>query len=1133
MMDSSAEIWLTITNALLATAVCSAVVFLTGLALCSLSQITPAVRCSLFRIATVVGVFPLCLIFLPVAGTSSTGGRAESAMAVQQPLVHPPSVQPFRQEIAETVASGPTDLTHGNDASSERGRTGFEPTDTKLKRPTVVNLHESEERSTASAGFEVAATSTSISLDKPNRRSWRVSPQSGRAIAVTWIVVTVTLLLRPLLGVVVGIRYWRRHLRPADCMVASGLSVSRSIRTAFNESVVVPIVVGILRPIIVIPVELRDASPASLQMVMQHELNHIRRHDIFWNILINLIVAVIWFQPLAWVVRHRHRMEQENACDDAVLGHGHRAHEYALLLTELAQAAKTRMLAGYSFVSMAGRRPIEQRIHLILDSTRRRTTSDRERFLWSSGYWVVAVLLSVVLPVVIPGVRAAEGFAEPVEKSNRPNASQSIEPDKIPTESTAKAEAVRDVPDGFKAFRGRIVDESEAGVEGANVYLEGRNQKVPTAISGRDGWFEMLVPLQPDVRREWVFVRAEHSPTKRIGIYSFQMADDEIFLERLRPQGTPLKPMTVRLLKTHLQPVQVVDKQGVPVGNAFVGFSSGMIVTSATRTDQDGFAQLPVISDSRQGTGRIFALTESHGLEFQKYDPDSNTTVELVLDVFRPFAMQFRCPQLPEREEQIPSDFVASEESFSTEPLVNVPILPEGLRGRDAEWFYCGAFLCSQLCESLCPQTDESGNLTISWMPKWASTAGINYCVADQNFWWQKRFNESIEAGDGIIDRLVELKGKVISVDGKPVSAASVTLQGHSLLSNGYLIPFQRIRMTDDSGKFSFLAPTRHRYMVHAEMPGQVSTAFETDLLAGTQRDFISLVEAKRIVLSFSGTNLIRGCVTSGPDRTPLRNRTVTLTRRSDVANNWRFTEPRVYSRPNAENRIATKVQTDDNGSFSIQAADGSWYIEDPYAADYFRFSASDGFAIEKNFHSDTKTLLQVNTIDRASGRPVSASVEIWGNHRPGSSDSAHLVSLGPHIIQASAAEGTGFIFWDGKSHEITMPLAPRVSLRGQLVNGTGEPALNRSVRYIIYPSVPEGSELPADFSSFISGSISCNEDGSFELKDVIQNCKCEILLTADEGKEWAQQQWDVAATVCPVVSDPIDLGKLTVPNVR
>ena len=408
----------------------------------------------------------------------------------------------------------------------------------------------------------------------------------------------------------------------------------------------------------------------------------------------------------------------------------------------------------------------------------------------------------------------------------------------------------------------------------------------------------------------------------------------------------------------------------------------------------------------------------------------------------------------------------------------------------------------------------------------------MDYCVADQHFWSQRSFNKTIESNEVIIDRLVEMKGKVIGADQKPAAGVSVTLQGHSLLQY-HFHPFERVRMTDDSGQFSFLAPTRHHYMVHAEIPGHFSTAFETNLLAGAQLDFYSLFEATRIELSFSGTNQIRGCVTSGKDRTPLRNRTLmTITRRADPNNKSLLHEPRVYSRSNFTNRVGAAVQTDENGCFSLLAADGSWVIEDPFTGIPLQFSASDGFTIERDFHSDTKTLLQVNTTDQASGQPVSAGVEIWGN-RPGSSDSAHLVSLSPHVIQASGLNGAGFIFWDGKSHEITIPLAPRVSLRGQLVDSSGKPASNRSVRYIIYPSVPEGSEVPADFSSFISGSISCNEDGSFELKDVIQNCKCEILLTPDEGKEWAKQQWDVAATVCPDASDAIDLGDLKVPEIR
>ena len=208
--------------------------------------------------------------------------------------------------------------------------------------------------------------------------------------------------------------------------------------------------------------------------------------------------------------------------------------------------------------------------------------------------------------------------------------------------------------------------------------------------------------------------------------------------------------------------------------------------------------------------------------------------------------MRFLCPRLPKPEDEIRSDFAESEESISTEPVVKIPILPWGLRGEDAQWFYCEPFLCSQLCEPLCPRTDESGNLTISWMPKWASTATMDYCVADQHFWSQRSMNKTMEANEVIIDRLVEMKGKVIGADQKPAAGVSVTLQGHSLLQY-HFYPFERVRMTDDSGQFSFLAPTRHRYMVHAEVPGQFSTAFETNLLAGAQLDFASLFDATRI----------------------------------------------------------------------------------------------------------------------------------------------------------------------------------------------------------------------------------------------------------------------------------------------
>ncbi|MFO1000670.1 MAG: M56 family metallopeptidase [Planctomycetaceae bacterium] len=716
------EAWLTITNALLATAIFSSVVFAAVLVLCSLVQTTSAVRCSLFRVASVVTVIPLLAFIRPAASSLPAVTRADYVLSGTQPSLQAIEIEPTKNANPET-----SQLPNSKDSFSQPRPTAIEPGEALAESPATVLVNQTDDQPTISAAAKTPVPTIQASLNRPIPVSWQMSPTSGRAIALTWIFVAAFLCLKQLYGTIAGTRYWQQQLKHTERSSFFDSSVPPSVQVTFSERVAVPIVVGILRPIIVVPAELKSSSPASLQMVMQHELNHIRRHDILWNNLINFIVAIVWFQPLTWIARRRHRTEQENACDDAVLSNGHRAHEYALLLTELAQAARTKISSKYSFVSMAVRRPIEQRIHLILNSGRRRATSSKESFLWTCSYSAAAILLSIFTHNFAPDVQAAAGFDDASRDTNSGNASKvrerNVESEKLST----KAEVAGEVPDGFKAFRGRVVDESDAGVEGANVYLEGRNQKVPSAISGRDGWFEMFVPLQPDVRRELVFVRAEHSPTQRIGIYPFQMADDEIFLIPPRPRGIPLNPVTVRLMKTRLQPVKVVNKKGVPIGNAFVGLSSGTMVISATRTDQDGLALLPVISDLSRGIGKVFALTESHGLEFQTYDSDSNTPIELVLDVSKPFTMRFLCPKLPKPEDEIRSDFAESEEPISTEPLVKIPILPWGLRGEDAQWFYCEPFLCSQLCEPLCPRTDETGNLTISWMPKWAWPAMMDY----------------------------------------------------------------------------------------------------------------------------------------------------------------------------------------------------------------------------------------------------------------------------------------------------------------------------------------------------------------------------------------------------------------------
>jgi beta-lactamase regulating signal transducer with metallopeptidase domain len=294
MTTFSAEAWLTITNALVTTAICSFMMFIAVIALCSLVQTTSAVRCSLFRVASVVTVIPLLYFLYPVPNSTPLVTRADHVFQATNPSPHAND-----DETVKTAAPDTSQLTSSKHSQSKPEPTNSESEEAITEPPATVLVKQADDQHTISTVTKTAVPVIQASLDKPISVSWQISPTTGRAIALTWIFVSSLLCLKHLHGVIAGTWYWQRQLKNAERSSVSDSSVSQSVHMTFSERVAVPLVVGILRPIIVVPAELKSSSPASLQMVMQHELNHIRRHDILWNNLINFIVAIVWFQPLA------------------------------------------------------------------------------------------------------------------------------------------------------------------------------------------------------------------------------------------------------------------------------------------------------------------------------------------------------------------------------------------------------------------------------------------------------------------------------------------------------------------------------------------------------------------------------------------------------------------------------------------------------------------------------------------------------------------------------------------------------------------------------------------------------------------------------------------------------------------
>ena len=107
--------------------------------------------------------------------------------------------------------------------------------------------------------------------------------------------------------------------------------------------------------------------------------------------------------------------------------------------------------------------------------------------------------------------------------------------------------------------------------------------------------------------------------------------------------------------------------------------------------------------------------------------------------------------------------------------------------------------------------------------------------------------------------------------------------------------------------------------------------------------------------------------------------------------------------------------------------------------------------------------------------------------------------------------------------------VAPVVTASGQLVDDKGMPLPARSIRYMVLPSLPAGTQRTKEFSYGNSGQIETDENGKFTLSNFIQGCKCQVMATNDEGIEWAKQWWTVLKAVVPTTDDPIDLGRLKI----
>lgn len=171
--------------------------------------------------------------------------------------------------------------------------------------------------------------------------SW--SGWTNVAIVTTWAGVASLLMLKRL----VAGWCWRKRLlhrsRDLDASwrqrlsaLSARLGLKRSVRLVVSRDEDVPLTFGWLRPVVVVPeVMLSRATADQAELLLLHELVHLRRRDYPVMLVQHLVQCSFFYNPAVWGLSKLINQHRELACDRDVLSLGVDPRSYAAALVGL------------------------------------------------------------------------------------------------------------------------------------------------------------------------------------------------------------------------------------------------------------------------------------------------------------------------------------------------------------------------------------------------------------------------------------------------------------------------------------------------------------------------------------------------------------------------------------------------------------------------------------------------------------------------------------------------------------------------------------------------------------------------------------------------------------------------------
>lgn len=243
----------------------------------------------------------------------------------------------------------------------------------------------------------------------------RAANESLPLIVTLWVIGVVLLSLRLVIQWVRAQRLARDHAQPAcepwlstTRRLAVALGVRQAVRVLESAVIEAPAVLGLFRPVILLPASsLLGLTPSQLEMILAHELAHIRRHDFLVNLMQTVVETLLFYHPAVWWISRRIRAEREHCCDDLAIAVSGTPLLYARALTRLEELRSGSLPLAVSANGGS-----------LLDRVRRIVSRTAPSAAPVRGAAALGLLMVVLLAVASPSLSAI-GRKDPAGKKAR------------------------------------------------------------------------------------------------------------------------------------------------------------------------------------------------------------------------------------------------------------------------------------------------------------------------------------------------------------------------------------------------------------------------------------------------------------------------------------------------------------------------------------------------------------------------------------------------------------------------------------------------------------------------------------------------------------------------------------------